>query len=176
MRIIAGTLKGRRLQAPPPGDLSIRPTSDRAREALFSILQSRPAGPFLDLFAGTGAVGLEALSRGHRPVTCVESSPKALALLEANARGTGLAVLRADACALSATAFQGLDIVFADPPYAASSDLFRRLGTRIAPWLRLGGLLVWEDEAGTPEPEWTGFEVLDVRRYGAARFHFLRVQ
>ena len=60
MRIIAGTLKGRRLEGPAPGDLRIRPTSDRAREALFSILQTRPPGAFLDLFAGTGAVGLEA--------------------------------------------------------------------------------------------------------------------
>jgi len=74
MRVVAGTLKGRRLVAPPPGDLRVRPTSDRAREALFSILQRWPQGPFLDLCAGTGAVGLEAHSRGYAPVVCLEAA------------------------------------------------------------------------------------------------------
>ena len=84
MRVIAGSLKGRRLQA--PADLTVRPTADRAREALFSILQRWPPGPFLDLFAGSGAVALEALSRGYGPVACVERDPRALACIRANAR------------------------------------------------------------------------------------------
>ncbi len=94
MRVIAGTLRGRRLQS--PGDLSIRPTSDRAREALFSILQKWPMGPFLDLFGGTGAVAVEAWSRGYEPVHCLDKAPESLRLMAANARGTGVQVLRQD--------------------------------------------------------------------------------
>ena len=113
MRIIAGTLRGRRLQGPESGDLNIRPTSDRAREALFSILQKWPSGAFLDLFAGTGAVALEAWSRGYDPVVCIEKSAGALKLIETNARGTGVRVLKRDACKLRPEAFARQAVIFA---------------------------------------------------------------
>ena len=143
LRIIAGTLKGRRLQA-PRGDLAVRPTADRAREALFSILQRWPQGPFLDLFAGTGAVALEAWSRGYGPVACVERDPAALACLKANARGTGLRVLARDAQRLPADAFPPQAVVFADPPYEAGAA---GLG---GPGAAVGGL------AGARRASWSG--------------------
>lgn len=174
MRIISGTLKGRRLQAPAPGDLSIRPTADRAREALFSILQRWPQGPFLDLFAGTGAVAVEAWSRGYAPVACVEREARALACIQSNARGTDLRVVVKDALRLAPEAFSGQAVVFADPPYESSRELWRVLAPRIRPWLDPGGVLVWE--TGHPEeleaPE--GLERLEARRYGAAVFHIFR--
>ncbi len=129
MRVIAGTHRGRRLRGPQGS--ALRPTSDRVREALFSILGNRlPDSRFLDLYAGTGAVGIEALSRGAAQVTCVESNTDALKLLHRNitdCRMTDYMVVYAQ------TVQQFLrrpeqwngpyDIVFADPPYAAAHEL-----------------------------------------------------
>jgi 16S rRNA (guanine966-N2)-methyltransferase len=174
MRIIAGSIKGRRLQSPPEGDESIRPTADRAREALFSILQGWPQGAFLDLFAGTGAVGLEAWSRGFTPVVCVEKEGAACAIARINTRGTDLRVLHQDALRLKADAFQGLSFVFADPPYGVSRDLFLRLAPRARAWVLPGAILAWETEQREELPSVEGWELFDSRRYGAARFHFFR--
>ncbi len=123
MRVIAGAQKGRRLHGPKgPG---LRPTSDRVKEALFSIVGPRVAGSrFLDLYAGTGAIGIEALSRGARQVTFVEPNQAALRVLRANLAQCGLAS-SADIHACTATAFLSrrarttvpYDLVFADPPY-----------------------------------------------------------
>lgn len=173
MRIVAGSLKGRRLDGPAPGATDLRPTSDRAREALFSILQDRPRGPFLDLFAGTGAVGLEAWSRGHAPVVCVEQAPAALRLLRGNCAGTGVQVLAADARKLGAGAFSGLGLVFADPPYALAGPMLAALAPRLPGWLAPDGLVVWEQGAREPFAAPAGLRLLDTRTYGAASFHFL---
>ncbi|HLO68593.1 MAG TPA: RsmD family RNA methyltransferase [Holophaga sp.] len=173
MRIIAGALKGRRLQAPPGTDL-VRPTSDRAREALFSILQKWPQGPFLDLYAGTGAVGLEAFSRGYGPVTCVERDPAALACLRRNAQGTALAVLAQDAARLRPASFGGLAVVFADPPYRDAPSAWAALAPLAKAWLAPGGILVFEAPAGVALAPAEGLEALGERRYGAASFHLFQ--
>src|SRR5262245_38258932 len=128
MRIISGELRGRRLKAPP--GLATRPTSDRLREALFNILGGDVAGSrFLDVFAGSGAVGLEAYSRGADSVGFVEHSRRALALLEENVEhcgaSEGVRIVARDALsALRSLATKGeeFDIVFVDPPYEA--DLY----------------------------------------------------
>jgi 16S rRNA (guanine966-N2)-methyltransferase len=146
MRIIAGAFKGRMLQAPTWDGL--RPTSDRLRETLFNVLAPRIAGArVLDVCAGTGAVGLEALSRGARCVTFAEQDRRAVSLIEANLRkcqvSGGYTIERRDALA-RATVFPGgpFDIVFLDPPYAQRS---------LDPWLQLAaanaatdGLIVLE--------------------------------
>jgi 16S rRNA (guanine966-N2)-methyltransferase len=152
----------------------VRPTSDRAREALFSILQRWPRGPFLDLFAGTGAVALEAWSRGYAPVACVEKDPGALACIRANARGTGLQVAARDALRLPADAFPPQAVIFADPPYERSLDGWRALADRLGPWLAPDGVLVWETAAGAELPPAPGLAELEARRYGAALFHLFR--
>jgi 16S rRNA (guanine(966)-N(2))-methyltransferase RsmD len=133
MRVIAGSHKGRRLLQPP--DRSVRPTSDRVKEALFSILGSRILDAhFIDLYAGTGAIGIEALSRGAARVSFVESHRASLRLLRAN-----LAQLRvisgAEVYACSAERFlrqhkqrgEPLPIMFADPPYAHTEALLPSL-------------------------------------------------
>lgn len=170
MRIIAGSLKGRRLAAPPEGATAIRPTSDRAREALFSILEARAKGGFLDLYAGTGAVALEALSRGWSPVVCVERHP-APCLLK-NLAGTGVALLRRPAERLEAASFQGLAVVFADPPYDLASRAWERLAPLAGGWLGDGGLLVFETSSRDSLPERPGWSLQDRRIYGEACFHF----
>jgi 16S rRNA (guanine966-N2)-methyltransferase len=172
VRIIAGAIKGRHLQAPE--DQSVRPTADRAREALFSILQRWPQGSFLDLFAGTGAVGLEAWSRGCAPVTCVERAPAALACLKANVRGTQVQILAKDVLRLGRDAFAGVDLVFADPPYEATAELWPALAPRILDWMAPQGLLVWEAGHLTVLAPVPGLELLESRRYGAAVFHLFR--
>ena len=168
MRIIAGTLKGRRLQAP---ETAVRPTADRAREALFSILQRWEKGPFLDLFAGTGAVALEALSRGYGPVACVERDPGALGCIRANARGTDLAIVAKDARRLPDDSFANQAVVFADPPYGATLEAWQALAPRLRRWLAPDGVLVWEAGHPTVPPPAEGLELVESRRYGQAVFH-----
>ncbi len=139
MRVIAGTHRGRLLHGPHGS--ALRPTSDRVREALGSILAPRlPHSRFLDLYAGTGAVAIEARSRGAQQVTCVESNETALALLHRNLAAcdmTGSVTVHAESVAqfLRGTAEQrqGLyDIVFADPPYTDTQELVALLA-RVPP-------------------------------------------
>ncbi|HYZ48925.1 MAG TPA: 16S rRNA (guanine(966)-N(2))-methyltransferase RsmD, partial [Sphingomonas sp.] len=155
MRIIAGRWRGRPLIA-PPGDAT-RPTSDRAREALFSMLASR-LGNFeelrvADIFAGTGALGLEALSRGATRCTFVERDREAVAALKANVERLG--ATGTDVRAQAAESFTGgpFDLVFMDPPYGS------RLGQKVLPRLTLeAGAWVSLETAFNEEVEIAGFE------------------
>lgn len=172
MRIIAGQLKGRALATPGKGTHDIRPTSDRAREALFSILARWPSGRFVDLFAGTGAVGLEAWSRGYGPVWAVEQPGRAQELLKANSRGTDLQILARDVKKLASDSFHDVSVVFADPPYQVSPELWSLLASRIRPWMRPDGLLVWESERRGQLAHVEGWEQVDERSYGRAHLTF----
>jgi len=168
VRVIAGRYGGRRLKAPPGA--AVRPTSDRVREALFSILGARvqEAG-VLDLFAGSGALGLEALSRGARHATFVESAPAALAALRANlaALGADADVVRADALRWLRAASRGArqyDLVFLDPPYRRAADLGATLSDLLPAVLAPGALVVAESDRRAPL-ELT-ITATDERRYG----------
>ena len=173
MRVIAGSLKGRRLEAPPEKDLRVRPTSDRAREALFSILQRWPSGAFLDLYSGTGAVALEAYSRGYGPVAAVEKGEPGWSCLRRNLGGTGVSAIRRDALALKEDAFSGLAVAFADPPYAEAPAAWAALAARVRAWMAPGGVAVWETESDQDLPPVEGWRLEAVRDYGRARFHIL---
>lgn len=124
MRVVAGVAGGRRLQA--PAGRQVRPTSERVREALFNALGSMDAiagATVLDLFAGTGALGIEALSRGAAAATFVDADPRAVAAIKANLQATGMAerarVVQADVVRfLTERPPANVDIAFADPPYA----------------------------------------------------------
>ena len=179
MRIIAGQFRGRRLRT-PRGE-AIRPTSDRAREALFGILEHGTppvrGARFLDLFAGTGAVGLEAHSRGAAAVWLVEHERAALQLAEANLAQLGapasVRLLARDAARLG-PAPHPFDLVFLDPPYrsglavAALESLLRH------GWLDAGARVAVElaatDDLALPG----GYTLERERRYGSAKFLFLR--
>jgi len=143
MRIIAGTWRGRTIEAPP--GQATRPTADRVREALFSMLASR-LGSFedlhvADLFAGSGALGLEALSRGAAEVTFVESDARASTAIRRNAEKLGTAdniqILRGSALALPPS--KPFDLILADPPYAAGSGTAVVRAVATACWLAPGG-------------------------------------
>ncbi|HZB75695.1 MAG TPA: 16S rRNA (guanine(966)-N(2))-methyltransferase RsmD [Solirubrobacteraceae bacterium] len=175
MRVIAGTYGGRRLQA-PPGEAT-RPTADRVREALFSILGDRVGGArVLDLFAGSGALGLEALSRGAVSATFVDSAPAAIRALRANleALGAEAEVVRADALRWlrsAPAAARQYDLVFLDPPYRRAGELGAPLSAALAPVLAAGALVVAEADRRAPL-ELT-MPATDERRYGDTliRFH-----
>jgi len=168
MRVIAGTWGGRRLQAPPGS--ATRPTSDRVREALFSVLGGRIDGArVLDLFAGSGALGLEALSRGAAEATFVDTASAAIRSVRANLETLGgeATVRRADARrflgAASAAARQ-YDLVFLDPPYGMAGRLGRELTVALPPVLAPGAAVVAESDRRAPLE--LGLPLLDERRYG----------
>ena len=154
MRIIAGSLRSRTLQAPP--GLATRPTTDRLRETLFNVLAPRIQGAaFLDLYAGSGAVGIEALSRGAASVVFVERAPAALSVLRANLARLGLtAGFRIHAASVGAFLRKprvgfpsNFDLVFLDPPYDAEkeyADALGLLGGASAGLLAAGALVVAE--------------------------------
>ncbi|MFQ5570279.1 MAG: 16S rRNA (guanine(966)-N(2))-methyltransferase RsmD [Rhodothermales bacterium] len=153
MRIIAGRLRRRALQA-PKGHLT-RPTTDRTRESIFNLVESRvplDEADVLDLFAGTGALGLEAVSRGAEAVTFVEQNSRVLKCARRNAEDLGVddmcEFLRADAVAyLQHYGGPPYDLIFADPPY--SLDAIARLPDLAAAHLKPGGLFVLEHDTHT---------------------------
>jgi 16S rRNA (guanine(966)-N(2))-methyltransferase RsmD len=158
MRVIAGSLKGRRLRAPTWEGL--RPTSDRLRETLFNILSPRIAGArVLDLYAGTGAVGIEALSRGAAGVTFVERDRRARALIAENLAHCGVVdgytIVQADALRAleSLDRAAPFDIVFLDPPYSASERDVARVLSAAGDHLAGGGVVVLERPRRRAVPE-----------------------
>ena len=183
MRIIAGSARGRRLKGPRgPG---LRPTSDQVREALFNILGERVRGArVLDLFAGTGALSLEALSRGADHALLIDCGREALALCRDNAALTGcgaatieIACLRIDARLSTSPRLRGhapFDLAFADPPYAAVTP--QELLTWLDPALLAeAGLFVIEHDRRTDAPsQCGGFVCIDERRHGDTALAFYR--
>jgi 16S rRNA (guanine966-N2)-methyltransferase len=184
-RVIAGKAGGRRL-AVPPGSRT-RPTSDRAREGLFSTWQSLLGGPLdgervLDLYAGSGAVGLEALSRGAAHVLLVEADARAARTVRENVKGLGLpgAEVRAgkaEQIIRTPAPAEPYDIVFLDPPYAVSDDDLREilLTLRAEGWLAGEALVTVERSTRGGEFRWPqGFDAIRARRYGEGTFWYGR--
>ena len=173
MRIIAGTYRGRALAQVGKGDAGahLRPTSDRVRESLFSMLAHRDVvqgARVLALFAGTGALGLEALSRGAESVCFVENGRVGQKLITQNIETLRAAdqttLMRNDATRLGAWPHAAFDLVFLDPPYGKGMGE-RALGAALAGgWLAPEALIVWEESAPMMAPE--GFERIDKRKYG----------
>ncbi len=176
MRIIGGSHRGLVLADVGTGDVAaqLRPTSDRVRESLFNLLRHGPSGDpvpgarVLDLFAGTGALGLEALSRGATHVTFVEDGAPARALLRRNIermQAMGVTrVWRRDATRLGENRGTPYTLVFLDPPYGRGLGP-RALASAVAGrWLAPGAVVVWEENAPQPPPE--GFASRYSRRYG----------
>lgn len=167
MRIIAGTARGRRLRSLGG---STRPMMDRAREGLFSSLGVAVAGSqVLDLYAGTGSLGLEALSRGAESAVFVERDRRALGVLRANVAAVGLGgtVVAAEVSAFLERPGGRFDLAFVDPPYALSLASVASVLEALLPHLATGAVIVLHRRAGEdgPEPP-DGVVVVDRRRYG----------
>lgn len=183
-RIIGGNAGGRRLKT-PPGE-GTRPTSDRVREALFSALESNlgtlTGRSVLDLYAGSGAIGLEALSRGASAVTAVESDRRVARLISANASDLDLplsVIGRPVERVVAEPARIPFDVVFADPPYPLSEDELAETlaGLDSNGWVTAGSLVVIERSARSPEPTYpAGWETLRERRYGETVLWYVRLR
>lgn len=176
MRIIGGARRGLILADVGEGDpeAHLRPTSDRVREAIFNLLTNSPrpdpvpGARVLDLFAGTGALGLEALSRGASRVAFVDDGATARALLRRNIekmQAMGATdVWRRDATALGPNRGPGYGLVFLDPPYGKALGEAALASALVGNWLAPGATIVWEE--GAPPVAPPGFTPLDQRRYG----------
>lgn len=180
MRIIGGRFKGRVLSGPKgPG---LRPTSDRLRETIFNILDHRLGVPVegarvTDLFAGTGALGLEALSRGAAHVLFVDDGPEARALLRANVEALGVAgltrIFRRDATRMGEAAGAPVSLAFLDPPYGRDLAGAALLSLHIGGWLAPGATCVVEEAADADVGVPDAFALLDQRRQGDTAVRFL---
>jgi len=183
MRIVAGKFRGKQLGSPE--DNSIRPTADRVRESVFNILASRLGPGFdglrvLDLFAGTGALGLEALSRGAAHVIFVDTGAEARGLIrdhiEAFGAGGVTKLLRRDATALGDAGTMGpVDLVFLDPPYGKGLGEQALTSLNSGGWLQPATIVVLEESSDVTVNLPTGFALDDRREYGAAAVHFLKL-
>ena len=182
MRIVGGRLRGRTLKG--PSSMAVRPTSDRLRESLFNILTHAyddpvPEARVIDLFAGTGALGLEALSRGARLALFVDDGSEARALLRANVEALGLGgetrVFRRDATKLGAMPPQDpFTLAFLDPPYGRDLAPRALASLRDGGWLAPGALCLVEEAANADVPTPEGFSLLERRDFGDTRVDFLR--
>ncbi|SIR07207.1 16S rRNA (guanine966-N2)-methyltransferase [Rhizobium sp. RU20A] len=184
MRVVGGEFRGRAL-AGPKSD-AIRPTTDRTRESLFNILQHAHAGVLegtrvLDLFAGTGAVGIEALSRGCRSGILVEQSVEGRGIIQSNIETLGLQgrarILRRDATDLGKVGnLDPFHLLFADPPYGQGLGEKAIAAAISGGWLVPGALIILEERADVVSvlPERCAF--LDMREFGDTRMHFYRFE
>ncbi|MGB0902543.1 16S rRNA (guanine(966)-N(2))-methyltransferase RsmD [Halocynthiibacter sp.] len=186
MRIIAGAHRGRALTPVGKGDAGahLRPTTDRVRESLFNVLSGGrfdvdiEGAQVLDIFAGTGALGFEALSRGAAHVTFVENGRKGQQLIQDNAKllkAEGeITLIRADATRLPTCPDAPADLIFLDPPYGKELGEKAIAAALNQGWIAEGALIVWEENAEIIPPD--GLEFLDQRKYGDSRINFLENQ
>ncbi len=182
MRIVGGKFRGTALTPVGKGDAGahLRPTTDRVRENIFNILAGGRFGDpitdahCLDLFAGTGALGLEALSRGAAHVTFVDQGRKAAQLIAANIRllnaSAQTSFLKADAARV--TAAKPFDLIFLDPPYGKSLGQGAVSALMLTGLVSPGAVIVWEDS--TPQAPLAGLSLLDQRKYGDTQVTFLQ--
>ena len=184
MRIVSGAYKGKAIAAPAGN--ATRPTSDRARQAVFNILEHAAWAPplrgarVIDVFAGSGGLGLEALSRGAAWCLFVETDDAARGAIRENVEALGLfgctRIHRRDATDLGqrpASAGAAFDLAFLDPPYGKGLGEKALAGLRAGGWLAEGAMVMLEKGEGEADPAVDGFELIDTRRYGAAKTHFL---
>jgi 16S rRNA (guanine966-N2)-methyltransferase len=182
VRIIGGAHRGRALASVGKGDTAahLRPTSDRVRESLFNVLAGGYGDPVtgahvLDIFAGTGALGLEALSRGAEGVSFIESGRKALSLLRQNIglcrAEAACRVVPLDARKPGANPGTPHDLVFLDPPYGKALGEAALTAALAGGWVAEAALIVWEESAPITPPD--GLRLIEERRYGDTVIRFL---
>jgi 16S rRNA (guanine966-N2)-methyltransferase len=186
MRIVSGRFRGRTLKA--PGDAALRPTSDKVRQAIFNILEhagfaadfSLEGARVVDLFAGTGALGLEALSRGAKYCLFIEDAAESRAIIRENVEALGLTgaskIWRRDATNLGALdTLAPFDLAFLDPPYRKGLIAPTLTGLASGGWLNPNALIIAEAAEDETMPVVDGYEMLDDRVYGDTRIAFMRL-
>lgn len=184
MRIVGGEFRGRSIET--PRTQAIRPTTDRTRESVFNVLAHRFAGRLdgarvLDLFSGTGALGIEALSRGAAFCLFIEESVEGRGLVRQNIEALGLQgrskLFRRDATNMGSAGTMGqFSIVFADPPYGKGLGGAALASVRDGGWLAPGALCIVEEAKGAPFDPGAGFEELERKSYGETDIRFLEAR
>lgn len=186
MRIVAGQFRGIALAELGKGDeaAQLRPTTDRVRESLFNMLSGGRFGDpihqarVLDLFAGTGALGLEALSRGADRVCFVENGRVGFKLISKNVAKLRAAeavnVIKQDALTLGPNPYDPFELIFLDPPYGQFLGGPALSQAQRQGWIAPGALIVWEEDSPQTPPE--GFELLEHKRYGSTQVTILRAE
>ena len=184
MRVVGGELRGRPLAT--PRDNAIRPTTDRTREAVFNMLAHRfgdrlEGARVLDLFAGTGALGIEALSRGASYCVFIEESAEGRGLIRTNVESFGLTgrtkIFRRDATGLGDAGTLGpFGLVFADPPYGRGLGEKALRSARAGGWLAPGALFVVEEAVAAAFEPGPGFSIVDERSYGETVIRFIEAE
>lgn len=189
MRVIGGRFRGTRIAAPGAaggGEAHLRPTSDRVREALFNLLAHGgfadpplPEGArVLDLFAGTGALGIEAISRGAVRAVFIDDHAPSRALIRETVERLGLQgctkIWRRDATDLGPCRGEPFDLVFADPPYGTDRALRALASANAGGWIAPGAIVVLEGRAGDTLPDFSWLEQIDDRSYGETRITLWR--
>lgn len=184
MRITAGALKGRPLLVPE--GLQIRPTSDKVRQAVFNVLENRDFGQdfaienarVLDLFAGSGALGIEALSRGASYAILIDQAALSRAALRGNVEAMGLTgrtkIWRRDACDLGRNLSEAFDLIFLDPPYRKNMLAPALASLHAGRWLQSNSILVAESARDENIPSTDNYALVDERLYGDTRIAFLQ--
>jgi 16S rRNA (guanine966-N2)-methyltransferase len=182
VRIVGGEFRGRPLATPKSHD--IRPTTDRVRESLFNILshsypEALDGARVLDCFAGTGAVGLEALSRGAASALFVETSVEGRGLLRTNIEALGLQgrarIFRRDATSIGPVGtMEPFQLMFADPPYGRGLGEKALAAAAAGGWLVDGALVILEERANVEPEAGHNFSLADIREFGDTRMHFYR--
>jgi 16S rRNA (guanine966-N2)-methyltransferase len=177
MKILAGSLRGRGFDQPKPG--AVRPLSDKVRAAIFDVYGDVSGQTVLDVYAGSGAAGFEALSRGAQLVEAIEANAKVARVIDANAAGLGLnwGYLLQLMTVSTWLARPGnepnprYDLIIADPPYAQlAPDLLERLGG----FLKSGGILVVSQSSRRPHPDLAGLQLVKAKVYGDTALSFYR--
>ncbi len=182
MRIVGGRFRGTQLASVGTGDAGahLRPTSDKVRESVFNVLAHGPYQPIenarvLDLFAGTGALGFEALSRGAARVQFVDDGARARAIIRQNIDILGVIgavkLYRRDATRLGENRGPAYDLVFLDPPYGKALGEKALSSAYAGGWIAPGAVIVWEESAEVTVPDWA--DLRDQRRYGETVVTFL---
>ncbi|MCR4925170.1 MAG: 16S rRNA (guanine(966)-N(2))-methyltransferase RsmD [Clostridiales bacterium] len=168
MRVITGSARGRKLQTLEGRD--VRPTTDKVKEALFSIIQFEIEGRrVLDMFAGSGQLGIEALSRGAKNATFIDASKRAVEIIKANIKATGFEnvarVVNNDSVLEVKTSLETYDLAFLDPPY--STGLIQKALPVVAESMAQGGIIICETPSGEELPENVGdFKLNKIYKYG----------
>ncbi len=171
MRVVAGRLRGKSILGPNEANKTIRPTSDRAKEALFSFLRPYPKGSFLDLCSGSGSMALEAYSRGYEAIVAIDNDPDAINLIRLNCGEYPVDIIRHDIFNIKELKLSKYDVVFLDPPYEQISKYWEKISFCIPELLNEGGLFILESDESFIPVNSVDISLLKTKNYGRNHFH-----
>ena len=171
MRVVAGRLRGKTIIGPPEKIAHIRPTSDRAKEALFSILKAYPQRSFLDLCSGTGSIALEAYSRGYEKVIAIDHDSESLQIIQSNCSAYPIRIIDSEVSLIAKLDLGQFDCIFCDPPYAQAQNIWMSLCPYIPDLLEEQGIFILETDGSFQLEHTAGLTLVKEKKYGRNHFY-----